>query len=568
MKNSGQRIKLFASAVILFLIFFFGFLVYSSVSAATIGETRNFNLDSSYDSQKRKEISATLILESSKLYFYVDSSLWASFSDKDRSQMTSNLLNLSDEFESRIYPILTSNFGSEWIPGIDKNIKITVLFHPLRKGAGGYFNKINEYSRFENPNSNEREMVYLNADYLTSSLLKSLLAHEFTHLITFNQKERIQKIEEDIWLNEARAEYATTLLGYNEVYQGSYLQKRVNDFLKNPDDPLMEWNNSLSDYGPINLFILYLIDHYGINILNDSLHYNKTGIESINYALEKNGYKENFSQIFTNWTIAILMNDCSLGTKYCYKSKNISNVKILPTSNFVLTGLPSNLTVNYLARGWAGDWHRILANEGLLFVEFNGVPGRDFKVAYILCDFSNNCSVEYLNLDKNNQGKIDIGDVAKYSYFVIVPLLQEVHPSAENAIFFLDIKTENRDYGDGQTKEFLEKINFLKSEIARLQVQLTALRVNANPFCSTIKNNLYFGMSDNPEVSCLQELLKNQTVYPEGLITGNFLSLTKSAVIRFQEKYASEILNPLGLEKGTGYAGERTRAKINQLLAV
>jgi len=37
-------------------------------------------------------------------------------------------------------------------------------------------------------------------------------------------------------------------------------------------------------------------------------------------------------------------------------------------------------------------------------------------------------------------------------------------------------------------------------------------------------------------------------------------------VIRFQEKYATEILVPLGLEKGTGYFGPMTRAVANQKL--
>jgi len=49
------------------------------------------------------------------------------------------------------------------------------------------------------------------------------------------------------------------------------------------------------------------------------------------------------------------------------------------------------------------------------------------------------------------------------------------------------------------------------------------------------------------------------------LVTGNFFGLTKAAVIRFQEKYASEILAPIGLKKGTGFVGARTRAKINSL---
>ena len=76
-------------------------------------------------------------------------------------------------------------------------------------------------------------------------------------------------------------------------------------------------------------------------------------------------------------------------------------------------------------------------------------------------------------------------------------------------------------------------------------------------------------MTQNTEVSCLQQFLKDQgsEIYPEGLVTGNFLSLTQAAVIRFQEKYASEILKPLGFEEGTGYFGPATRAIVNQKLS-
>jgi len=42
---------------------------------------------------------------------------------------------------------------------------------------------------------------------------------------------------------------------------------------------------------------------------------------------------------------------------------------------------------------------------------------------------------------------------------------------------------------------------------------------------------------------------------------------SSAAVIRFQEKYASEILAPWELTKGTGFVGKMTRAKINQLLS-
>jgi len=116
--------------------------------------------------------------------------------------------------------------------------------------------------------------------------------------------------------------------------------------------------------------------------------------------------------------------------------------------------------------------------------------------------------------------------------------------------------------------QLLAQIEFLQKEIARLQAEIAAILAKKGT-CTFFENNLYFGMMNNSEVRCLQEFLKAQSpeIYPEGLVTGNFLSLTKAAVIRFQEKYALEILAPIGLEKGTGFVGEMTRAKINAMIS-
>lgn len=104
-------------------------------------------------------------------------------------------------------------------------------------------------------------------------------------------------------------------------------------------------------------------------------------------------------------------------------------------------------------------------------------------------------------------------------------------------------------------------ISLISQLIAQLQAQLQQLL--EVPQALTL--NLSSGASGD-EVELLQTwLAKDATVYPEGLITGWFGPLTKQAVIRFQEKYAAEILTPLGLTEGNGFVGEKTRAKLNEL---
>ena len=82
---------------------------------------------------------------------------------------------------------------------------------------------------------------------------------------------------------------------------------------------------------------------------------------------------------------------------------------------------------------------------------------------------------------------------------------------------------------------------------------------------NSFQTPLKFGIT-NADVTKLQQFLANDSsIYPQGLVTGYFGPLTKQAVIHFQEKYASEILVPLGLTHGTGFVGPATLRKLNAL---
>ena len=86
---------------------------------------------------------------------------------------------------------------------------------------------------------------------------------------------------------------------------------------------------------------------------------------------------------------------------------------------------------------------------------------------------------------------------------------------------------------------------------------------NAFKFTSNLKTG-----SQGDEVKELQKCLaKDPDVYPEQEISGYFGETTKKAVIKFQEKYSKEILEPSGLTKGTGEVKTATRAKLNELCA-
>ncbi|PIR02733.1 MAG: hypothetical protein CO144_01200 [Candidatus Nealsonbacteria bacterium CG_4_9_14_3_um_filter_35_11] len=108
-----------------------------------------------------------------------------------------------------------------------------------------------------------------------------------------------------------------------------------------------------------------------------------------------------------------------------------------------------------------------------------------------------------------------------------------------------------------QAKEILEKEDFLLKDGQRIK---TIEKLPEFQF----KKDLKFG-DQGLEVKKLQECLAREEVYPDGEITGYFGSKTKEAVISFQEKYKSDVLEPYGLTQGTGKVLKSTREKLNEV---
>jgi len=77
----------------------------------------------------------------------------------------------------------------------------------------------------------------------------------------------------------------------------------------------------------------------------------------------------------------------------------------------------------------------------------------------------------------------------------------------------------------------------------------------AEPFL----HDLYFGLSNNPEVARLQEFLREQKIFTHPENTGNFFTITLEAVKQFQRAHQ--------IKPSAGYFGPLTRAKANSIIS-
>ena len=138
--------------------------------------------------------------------------------------------------------------------------------------------------------------------------------------------------------------------------------------------------------------------------------------------------------------------------------------------------------------------------------------------------------------------------------------------------------------GIGEQEEEEEDMTIaqLKAAIADILAQIKLLQVELNKLLgvsvegctiTSFDRSLKIGMTGD-DVKCLQIILNSASdtrvaasgVGSAGNETQYFGSLTKAGVIKFQNKYASDILAAWNLTEGTGYVGSTTLDKLNSLL--
>lgn len=251
------------------------------------------------DSNDYRQITAVLAFQTAHLYFWVEEGV--EYDPDDVAQ-------LAEVFEEQIYPTDRLYFGSEWTPGVDNDPHLVVIYAHKLGGAAGYFSGSDSLTPEVSAYSNAAEMFYLSADYtdLSSSYTYGVLAHEFQHMIHWNQDRN-----ETSWLNEGFSELAVDLNGFDV---GGFDML----FAFQPDLQLNFWpgddqGDSSPHYGASFLFTRYLLSQFGSQTTSAIVQNPMNGLVSIDEVLEPemSAYEADTpvagrpaDRVFQNWTIA------------------------------------------------------------------------------------------------------------------------------------------------------------------------------------------------------------------------------------------------------------------------
>jgi hypothetical protein len=272
------------------------------------------------------------------------------------------------QFDNAIYRNEVMEFGEEPNPGIDGNPKVFIFLLDIQDDytpsvgsyIAGYFNPSDEYDTSVSPFSNQKELFNMDIDPAVpgdETFLRTL-AHEFQHMISWNQKTNLRGVNEDTWLEEALSEAAPLFCSYGPDYS------RVIGYQMLPWDSLLGWFGDISDYSTVYMWAQYLHDRVtntdgdGHNVFWNINHTTDVGIDAVNTGLNAVGYGKDFSTVFRDWSMANYLGLTAIPGHPEWSYTSIHTEAGYPTEFGTLPGLPLNDPehINALAVGGLDLW--------------------------------------------------------------------------------------------------------------------------------------------------------------------------------------------------------------------
>lgn len=230
-------------------------------------------LSSLSDNEAYETVCGVEVRRSGQAVYYVDEAVLNDLN-------AGNLGSIIDEFEAKI-PHERNLFGNE--SDVDENGTFSVLFSPAvnrlgSSGGGfvtGYFFGGDLYPRSSIPGSNEQEVLFLcvpdpggrwnvqlTRDFWDSNIVRSVLPHEFQHMISFNQHLLLRNDgAEEAWANEGISHFIEDLEADGSLDRvGVENPSRVLLYLVAPESAAFTAGISIAQRGGSYLFFRYLYE--------------------------------------------------------------------------------------------------------------------------------------------------------------------------------------------------------------------------------------------------------------------------------------------------------------------
>ncbi|MCE4049536.1 Ig-like domain-containing protein [Bacillus sp. Au-Bac7] len=228
---------------------------------------------------------------------------------------------LGKEFDDSIHLSVATNFGKE--SDVNNDGKVNILAYDIKDGftgsggyVAGYFSPVDLYN---DTNSNKSEIFYIDtyplmydAGDIDVSEAYMTLAHEFQHMVSFNQNVFIQgSTQLDTWLDEGLA------MAAEQIYSKDILQSRIDYYNYSTSitsgQSLLNWDyygDTLANYSLSYLFLQYLKYQAG---QGDSIFKEIIADTNSNYKAVENiihkyiDPKLTFGQFMTNFRAALVL---------------------------------------------------------------------------------------------------------------------------------------------------------------------------------------------------------------------------------------------------------------------
>jgi len=285
------------------------------VSVGKISPKKTFHLfirdGSFHDAANYQAVNATLAFTGLRCLLYVD--------DQDQPDRYPRevLEEVAKTFDEVVQPNAARLFGRH--RDVDRNGKFTILFSHLlgdlaggKVSIGGFVRGGDFYRDVDAPYSNQCDMLYLNSSLRPGPHLRTLVAHEYVHAVTFCEHVFGEYLpgevglDEEGWLNEGVSHLAENMLGGG----WSNLDYRVSTYLSAPH----RYRLVVPDYyraglfrnhgcrGATYLFLRWCVDRYGQGVLKELTQSSLTGTDNVETAC-----RERFETLFREWTTVLAL---------------------------------------------------------------------------------------------------------------------------------------------------------------------------------------------------------------------------------------------------------------------